>query len=75
MYPMLATSSNFANNQNYSFYFRPVTPRPAFLEPEARKHGCDPKKHYRMLINGETVHLDDGTVVSPEMVMGEVKQS
>lgn len=30
-------------------------------------------KHYKMLIEGETVILDDGTVVTPQMVMSQSK--
>ena len=45
------------------------------MEPEARRYGCEPTKHYRILINGEAVTLEDGALVTPEMVMGEVKQS
>ena len=75
MYPLLASNPSHTNEQNYSFYFRPIQPRPEFLEPEARRYGCEPTKHYRILINGEAVTLEDGALVTPEMVMGEVKQS
>lgn len=76
MYPMLASHPEDDSNssRNYSFYFRPVKSRPMFLEPIARELGCEPSKHYRLLINGKTVTLENGTVVTPDMVMGEVKQ-
>ena len=36
---------------------------------EALKLGCVPKKHFKKLTTGESVTLDDGTVITPDQVM------
>ena len=36
--------------------------------------GCMPLVHFKPLIEGESVTLDDGSTVTPEMVMGKGKQ-
>ena len=33
--------------------------------------GCQPHIHFKRLVEGETVTLDNGNVVKPEMVMGK----
>ena len=34
----------------------------------ATKLGCKPKEHFKVLTAGESVTLEDGTVVTPDMV-------
>ena len=52
----------------YSFFGVPNKSKPKFLPNEAKKLGCNPKQHFNKLSNGETVELEDGTQVTPEMV-------
>ena len=46
----------------------PERARGKFLPQAATKLGCKPKDHFRFLTAGETITLDDGTVVTPEQV-------
>ena len=70
MYPLAARRSESDEKVCYSFVFCPKMARPKFLERTARILGCNPNEHFKKLIEGETVTLDDGTVVTPSMVMG-----
>jgi hypothetical protein len=41
------------------------------MDPDAcLKLGLDARKHFRILKGGESVTLDDGRVVTPDMVLG-----
>ena len=51
--------------------FRPNIGKPKFLPRTARSLGCVPEKHFKLLIEGNTIELEDGTVVRPEMVMSD----
>ena len=37
--------------------------------------GCVPHIHFKRLVEGETVTLDNGNVVKPEMVMGKADKA
>ena len=64
MYPLLAQNP-INGSPCYSFVFRPKLARPKFLPRTARMLGLDPETHYKKLIEGETVKLENGTVVTP----------
>ena len=59
----------------YSFAFRPLQARPRFLARTARMLGCVPHIHFKRLVEGETVTLDNGNIVKPEMVMGKADKA
>ena len=69
MYPM--ASHGIHGKVCYSFAYRPEVARPHFLARTARLLGCEPHLHYKRLIEGETIELDDGTIVTPDMVMSK----
>ena len=69
MYPMFATAPG--SESCYSFLFNNNKRRPTFLARTAQLLGCNPHLHYKKLVAGESVKLDDGTVVTPDMVMGK----
>lgn len=39
-----------------------------FLPQIATKLGCNPKKHFKVLVDGQNVTLENGTVITPEQV-------
>ena len=77
MYPMLAAGpTSDATDTSYSFYFKSQKPkRRKFLEERAHQLGCNPFLHYQKLNNGQSVLLENGTKVTPEMVLGDFKTS
>ena len=46
----------------------PQRARGKFLPQAATKLGCKPKEHFKLLTDGLTVILENGTVVTPEQV-------
>ena len=45
--------------------------RGKFLHKKALELGCNPKKHFKLLTNGQSVVLDNGDVIEPSMVLEE----
>lgn len=58
----------------YSYLCVPAPPNREFL-PKAAKSikGLVPKEHYKLLTDGKSVTLADGSVVTPEMVTAPPK--
>lgn len=54
-----------------SYICIPTQKRGKFIPKMAAELKCNPKKHFKKLIDGESVTLDDGTVVTPDQVMEE----
>ena len=67
---MVASHSN-TNDRCYSFAYRPDQANPTFLARTALMMGCNPHRHFKSLAKGNTVELDDGTIVTPQMVTGK----
>ena len=67
VYPVRASSSQ-TGKPVYSFVCVPAQTRGKFLPQVATKLGCKPKEHFRILTAGQPVTLDDGTIVTPDMV-------
>ena len=70
VYPMNAKDSN-GGDLTTSYLVVPKMGLPKFFPQEALKLGCTPKVHFQKLQLGQTVTLDDGTVVEPDQVRGE----
>ncbi|MEO0897999.1 MAG: ribonuclease Z [Bacteroidota bacterium] len=54
------------------FQFREVNKRPKFDFYKAKALGV-PNNYFKLLKQGNTIHLDDGREIRPEMVLGEVE--
>ena len=67
---MLATAGT-SDESCYSFLFKNNQKQPMLLTRTARLLGCNPHQHFKKLVNGESVELENGDIVTPEMVMGE----
>ena len=67
IYPIRATNSK-GNNECYSFVGIPNNAKPRFLPMKARELGCIPNIHFKPLSNMQSVTLENGDVVLPEMV-------
>ena len=52
----------------YSFVGIPNCGKPKFLPAKAKELGCNPKAHYSKLSNMESVKLDNGNTITPDMV-------
>lgn len=53
----------------FSYVCKPNQWRGAFLPKKAKEFkGLIPKLHYRLLTEGESVTLEDGTIVTPNQV-------
>jgi hypothetical protein len=52
----------------YSYIGLPAMGKAKFLPKNAKDLGCDPKKHNKLLYEGQSVTLDNGTVVTPGQV-------
>ena len=66
VFPLRATNKD--GDEVYSYIGIPNNAPPKFIPSIARELGCDPQMHFRMLIEGKTVYLDNGDIVQPEMV-------
>lgn len=65
----IISNSNNKNEQTLSYIWVPTQKRGKFLPQEAKKLGCHPKLHFKILANGEEVILPDGTVIQSDQVM------
>ena len=62
------------NKDVYSFLCVPPQGNREFLPKKAKEiKGLVPKEHYKLLTDGQSVTLKDGTVVTPEMVTAPPK--
>jgi len=66
VYPLKAVSKT--GEVCYSYIGLPAQGKAKFLPKNAKDLGCDPKKHNKLLYEGQSVTLDDGTVVTPGQV-------
>ncbi len=46
----------------------PAQTRGKFLPKIATQLGCKPREHFKVLTAGESVTLDDGKIITPDMV-------
>lgn len=69
IYPVQAFSENQAEFPVYSYIGIPRQ-KDGTLDPKACiQLGCNPRKHFALLKSGQPVTLDDGSVVTPDMVL------
>ena len=68
IYPIRARSATDSSKEVYSFVCIPAQTRGKFLPQAAAKLGCKPREHFKVLTGGQPVTLDNGTVVTPDMV-------
>ena len=73
IYPM--KSSDSEGKECHSFFIVPNNAKPKFLPHRATELGCDPIIHFKQLVAGQEVTLDNGTVVTPSMVQDPVLPS
>ena len=67
IFPLRAINSK-NGNVCYSFVGVPNNAKLKFLAGKAKELGCNPKLHFTKLANMESVKLDNGDVIKPEMV-------
>jgi len=68
IFPVRAQSNDDPSKLILSYVCVPAQTRGKFLPQIATKLGCNPKQHFRVLTEGKPVVLDDGKVVTPDMV-------
>lgn len=68
IYPVIALSTNEHDSPICSYVGVPAS-QSGRLDPKACTDlGCNPRLHFKLLKDGKSVTLDNGTVVTPEMV-------
>ena len=65
---ILKAKSSDTGHTIFSYFGVPEMALAKLLPQKAKELGCDPRKHYGLLKNGQSVTLDDGTVIKPQMV-------
>jgi ribonuclease Z len=65
----IVCNQNSEGKSMLSFICIPSQKRGKFIPKMAAQLGCNPKKHFKKLVDGESITLDDGTEVTPDQVM------
>ena len=68
IFPLMATNSKKNDHTCYSYIGIPDRAAPKLLPKKASELGCDPRKHFATLKIMQPVTLDDGTIITPDMV-------
>lgn len=63
--PIELTSDSPSEKSCYSYIGVPVQDRGKFLPNKAKALKCTPNAHYKLLTDGNSVTLEDGTIVHP----------